>query len=80
MLEVDYCLYTGGLLTGKKSLVFSKVCHPGGYCWDYYPGALSVSYCNSFEERLDWVPIGFIYGCPILSLAKTWIHHDRVPG
>ena len=45
-------------------------CHPGGHCWNYYPGVLSFksSHCNPFE---NWAPVKTIKWDPLLWVIKV---------
>ena len=58
-------LYVGGLIQ-----VAAEWCMSIAYCWDFSPGTLWSSRCNSFE---DWAPVDLIYGCPVFKwVAVTW--------
>ena len=45
------------------------ICHPGGHCWDYYPGTLSRS--NHSDSLGDLVPVDFIYRNMIFQII--WV-------
>ena len=67
----------GSLIHVAVHAALNRECHPGDHYWDYYPCALYLGHCNSFEDR---APEDEIYGCPIFKwVAVTWLH-DRVPG
>ena len=62
------------LVVGTSQIMTYGMCHPSGHCWDYYPGALSLSQVSAVHSKIEHPLMNLQVSDPQISCRDltTW--------